>query len=252
MAVLAAVPEAAGSVAAGPGAAGPGAAGPEAAGPEAAVPKAAGPETTVPKAAGPKTTVPKAAGPKTTVPKALGLMAAVQEALDPAAAAPEALSASNEQIVQFGGRLASVSDVLTDTSSDLGAGLDNLDTALANVKWFIEGSGTELTEGVCRLADVTQILLDKQPEIERVLYSAPKAGPAAAVQEALGRVEVGPETLGPEALGPQTLGPQTLGPQTLGPEAGPAEATGLLAVPEPQPRARRGIRFELGGNRSCA
>ncbi|MEV6389730.1 MCE family protein [Nocardia xishanensis] len=87
----------------------------------------------------------------------------------------EVLSASNEQIVQFGGRLASVSRVLADTSTDLGTGLDNLDIALADVKRFIEGSGTELTEGVERLADVTQILIDKRPEIERVLHSGPTA-----------------------------------------------------------------------------
>ncbi|MEV0250322.1 MCE family protein [Nocardia sp. NPDC050712] len=87
----------------------------------------------------------------------------------------EVLSASNEQIVQFGGRLASVTDVLADTSSDLGAGLDNLDIALADVKRFIEGSGGELTEGMSRLASVTQILLDKRPEIERVLHSGPTA-----------------------------------------------------------------------------
>ncbi|MEV0763935.1 MCE family protein [Nocardia sp. NPDC050435] len=87
----------------------------------------------------------------------------------------EVLSASNEQIVQFGGRLASVSDVLADTSADLGAGLDNLDIALADVKRLIEGSGAELTEGMSRLASVTQILLDKRPEIERVLHSGPTA-----------------------------------------------------------------------------
>ncbi|MFC9892744.1 MCE family protein [Nocardia sp. NPDC127579] len=87
----------------------------------------------------------------------------------------EVLSASNEQIVQFGGRLASVTDVLADTSADLGAGLDNLDVALADLKRFIEGSGTELTEGVSKLANVTQILIDKRPEIERVLHSGPTA-----------------------------------------------------------------------------
>lgn len=87
----------------------------------------------------------------------------------------EVLSASNEQIVQFGGRLASVSKVLGDTSTDLGAGLDNLDIALADVKRLIAGSGSELTESVRRLADVTQILIDKRPQVERVLHSGPTA-----------------------------------------------------------------------------
>ena len=87
----------------------------------------------------------------------------------------EVLSSSNEQIVQFGGRLASVSSVLAGVSTDLGAGLDNLDSALADVKRFLEGSGAELTEGVRRLADVTQTLVDKRPELERVLHSGPTA-----------------------------------------------------------------------------
>ncbi|MCP2317269.1 phospholipid/cholesterol/gamma-HCH transport system substrate-binding protein [Nocardia amikacinitolerans] len=87
----------------------------------------------------------------------------------------EVLSASNEQIVQFGGRLASVSSVLAGVSSDLGAGLDNLDIAMADVKRFLDGSGAELTEGVQRLAEVTQILVDKRPELERVLHSGPTA-----------------------------------------------------------------------------
>lgn len=87
----------------------------------------------------------------------------------------DVLSASNEQIVQFGGRLASVSSVLAGTSQELGAGLDNLDTALGDVKRFLDGSGAELTEGVQRLADVTQQLVDKRPELERVLHSGPTA-----------------------------------------------------------------------------
>ncbi|MET7768023.1 MCE family protein [Nocardia sp. NPDC005366] len=87
----------------------------------------------------------------------------------------EVLSGSNEQIVQFGSRLASVSEVLGDTSADLGAGLDNLDIALADVKRFLDGSGAELTEGVERLSDVTQLLVDKRPELERVLHSGPTA-----------------------------------------------------------------------------
>ncbi|MGW4367419.1 MCE family protein [Nocardia takedensis] len=87
----------------------------------------------------------------------------------------EVLSSSNEQIVQFGGRLASVSQVLGDTAADLGAGLDNLDIALTDVKRFLDGSGGELTEGVERLNEVTKQLVDKRPELERVLHSGPTA-----------------------------------------------------------------------------
>lgn len=87
----------------------------------------------------------------------------------------DVLSKSNEQIVQFGGRLASVSSVLAGVSQDLGAGLDNLDLALGDVRRFLDGSGTELTEGVQRLADVTQIIMDKRPELEQALHSGPTA-----------------------------------------------------------------------------
>lgn len=87
----------------------------------------------------------------------------------------DVLSASNEQIVQFEGRLASVSSVLGGVSADLGAGLDNLDAAIVDVRRFIQGSGAELTEGVQRLADATQVLVDKRPELERVLHSGPTA-----------------------------------------------------------------------------
>ncbi|MGV9637023.1 MCE family protein [Nocardia rhamnosiphila] len=87
----------------------------------------------------------------------------------------DVLSKSNDQIVEFGGRLASVSSVLAGVSQDLGAGLDNLDLALGDVHRFLDGSGTELTEGVQRLADVTQILVDKRPQLEQALHSGPTA-----------------------------------------------------------------------------
>ncbi|MGH8883358.1 MAG: MCE family protein, partial [Stackebrandtia sp.] len=85
----------------------------------------------------------------------------------------DVLSKSNEQIVQFGGRLASVSSVLADASGDLGAGLDNLDSAVADVKRFLDERGGALTESVERLTDVTQLLADKRPEIERVMHAGP-------------------------------------------------------------------------------
>ncbi|WP_067720938.1 MCE family protein [Nocardia yamanashiensis] len=87
----------------------------------------------------------------------------------------DVLSKSNEQIVQFGGRLASVSSVLASVSTDLGTGLDSLDTAVADVKRFLDSRGDNLTESVQRLADVTQTLADKKPELERIMHSAPTA-----------------------------------------------------------------------------
>ncbi|WP_067647427.1 MCE family protein [Nocardia harenae] len=87
----------------------------------------------------------------------------------------EVLSASNEQIVQFGGRLASVSSVLAGVSAELGAGLDNLDLAIADVRRFLDDSGTQLTDSVQKLAQATQILADKRPELEQALHSGPTA-----------------------------------------------------------------------------
>lgn len=87
----------------------------------------------------------------------------------------DVLSSSNDQIVQFGGRLASVSKVLADVSTDLGAGLDNLDIALTDVKRFIDSHGGALTEDLQRLTDVTGILVEKRPQLERLLHSGPTA-----------------------------------------------------------------------------
>ncbi|WP_280356581.1 MCE family protein [Nocardia otitidiscaviarum] len=87
----------------------------------------------------------------------------------------DVLSKSNDQIVQFGGRLASVSSVLAGVSTDLGAGLENLDIAVADVQRFIDARGGALTESVQRLSEVTRLLVDKRPEVERVLHSGPTA-----------------------------------------------------------------------------
>lgn len=87
----------------------------------------------------------------------------------------EVLSASNEQIVQFGGRLASVSSVLAGVSEELGTGLDNLSLAIVDVERFLANSGTQLTDSVQKLAEATQILADKRPELEQALHSGPTA-----------------------------------------------------------------------------
>lgn len=85
----------------------------------------------------------------------------------------DVLSKSNDQIVEFGGRLASVSSVLAGVSGDLGQGLDNLDTAVADVQRFLQERGPGLTDSVQRLADVTQLLVDKKSDLERALHSGP-------------------------------------------------------------------------------
>jgi phospholipid/cholesterol/gamma-HCH transport system substrate-binding protein len=86
-----------------------------------------------------------------------------------------ALSASNEQIVQFGGRLASVSSLLADTSDELGTALTDLDGAMGDVQRFVSENGDALNEQVGRLADVTTTLVEKRPQLEQVLHVAPNA-----------------------------------------------------------------------------
>lgn len=83
------------------------------------------------------------------------------------------LSSSNEQIVQFGGRLASVSNVLADSSDQLGVSLADLGIAVGDVQRFVQDNRAGLTESVQRLADATEVLARKRPEIERVLHSGP-------------------------------------------------------------------------------
>ncbi|WP_435531005.1 MCE family protein [Rhodococcus spelaei] len=86
-----------------------------------------------------------------------------------------ALSASNQQIVQFGGRLASVSSLLADNSDELGKALGDLDLAMGDVQRFVSENRDALTEQVGRLADATEVLARKRPELEQVLHIAPNA-----------------------------------------------------------------------------
>ncbi|MBJ8340351.1 MCE family protein [Antrihabitans sp. YC3-6] len=86
-----------------------------------------------------------------------------------------ALSNSNVEIVQFGNRLASVSDVLASSSDALGTALSDLDVALGDVQRFVTDNRESLSESVGRLADATAVLAEKRPELEQVLHVGPTA-----------------------------------------------------------------------------
>lgn len=86
-----------------------------------------------------------------------------------------ALSASDKQIVEFGGRLASVSDVLAKNSTNLGNALSSLDVAVGEVERFVRENRDGLRTSVKSLADVTGVLVAKRPELEQILHSAPTA-----------------------------------------------------------------------------
>lgn len=85
----------------------------------------------------------------------------------------DALSNSNEQIVQFSGHLASVSQVMADSSADLGATLSTLNQALSDVRGFLHDNNSVLIGQVNKLADLTKILSDEDDNIEQVLHVLP-------------------------------------------------------------------------------
>lgn len=84
-----------------------------------------------------------------------------------------ALSQSNEQIVQFSNHVASVSQVLADSSTGLDATLGALNTALADVKGLLQDNNDALIGSVDKLAAFTKILSDQHDDIEQVLHVTP-------------------------------------------------------------------------------
>lgn len=84
-----------------------------------------------------------------------------------------ALSNSNEQIVQFTNHVASVSQVLADSSSGLDQTLATLNQALGDVRGFLNESNDALIAQVGKLADFTQILTDHSDDIEQILHVTP-------------------------------------------------------------------------------
>jgi phospholipid/cholesterol/gamma-HCH transport system substrate-binding protein len=84
-----------------------------------------------------------------------------------------ALSNSNEQIVQFSNHVASVSQVLADSSADLDNTLGTLNQALSDVKGFLNQNNQALIDQVSKLSQFTQILTDHSDDIEQILHIAP-------------------------------------------------------------------------------
>jgi phospholipid/cholesterol/gamma-HCH transport system substrate-binding protein len=88
-----------------------------------------------------------------------------------------ALSSSNEQIVTFAGHVASVSQVLADSSTHLDHTLGTLNQALTDVKGFLQQNNSTLIGTVDKLNDLTKVLSDQSEDIEQVLHVA---GPGIA------------------------------------------------------------------------
>ncbi|WP_082959141.1 virulence factor Mce family protein [Mycobacterium sp. 852002-51613_SCH5001154] len=88
-----------------------------------------------------------------------------------------ALSASNEQIVQFTGNVASVSQVLADSSRHLDNTLGTLNKALSDIRGFLHENNSTIIDTVNNLNDFAKTLSDQSENIEQVLHVA---GPGIA------------------------------------------------------------------------
>ena len=86
-----------------------------------------------------------------------------------------ALRDSNEQIVAFNDRLATLSSVLDGSKSDLDGALTNLSVAIGEVKRFVAGTRNQTAEQLQGLAQVTQTLVDVKDDFEQVLHITPTA-----------------------------------------------------------------------------
>lgn len=86
-----------------------------------------------------------------------------------------ALRDSNQQIVSFNNRLATLSSVLDGSKSDLDAALTNLSVATEEVKRFVAGTRNQTAEQLEGLAQVTQTLVDVKDDLEQVLHVTPTA-----------------------------------------------------------------------------
>jgi phospholipid/cholesterol/gamma-HCH transport system substrate-binding protein len=86
-----------------------------------------------------------------------------------------ALRDSNDQIVEFQDRFATLTSVLNDDRPTLDVALTNLSSAVGDVHRFIAGTRNQTSEQVQRLANVTQNLVDHKIDLENVLHAMPNA-----------------------------------------------------------------------------
>jgi phospholipid/cholesterol/gamma-HCH transport system substrate-binding protein len=82
---------------------------------------------------------------------------------------------SNQQIIQFENRLATLSSVLDGSRSDIDDALTNLAAAIVDVQRFVAGTRDKTSEQVQRLVNVTQNLVDHRADLEQLLHVAPSA-----------------------------------------------------------------------------
>ncbi|WP_082953465.1 MULTISPECIES: MCE family protein [unclassified Mycobacterium] len=86
-----------------------------------------------------------------------------------------ALRDSTDQIVQFQGRLATLSSVLDGSRADLDAALKNVSDVVGEVQRFVHGTRGQVADQIQLLADVTQNIVEHQKDLEQILHVAPTA-----------------------------------------------------------------------------
>jgi phospholipid/cholesterol/gamma-HCH transport system substrate-binding protein len=87
----------------------------------------------------------------------------------------DALASSDQQIVQFNGRLASVTQVLDNTDNELANALSDIDNVTDQITTFVADNRDRLAHAVERLTEVTTTLNESRPELEQLLHVAPNA-----------------------------------------------------------------------------
>jgi len=84
----------------------------------------------------------------------------------------EVLSASHEQLMQFNGRIATVSAVLSDTAA-LNDALHGLDSAMVDIKKFLDTNGAAINSSLAKVAEATNLVREKDSQLRGLLHSAP-------------------------------------------------------------------------------
>lgn len=82
---------------------------------------------------------------------------------------------STDQIVEFQGRLATLSSVLDGSRSDLDAALRNVSDVVGAVQRFFRDTRGQVADQIQLLANVTQNVVDHKQDLEQILHVAPTA-----------------------------------------------------------------------------
>ncbi len=85
----------------------------------------------------------------------------------------EQLSTSHEQLVQFNGRMASVTSVLAGSGTELSDAMTNLNGAISDLEGFLGENSSTVVSTVDKLSKLTGTLKNKDQQLRGLLHSAP-------------------------------------------------------------------------------